>query len=229
MACPVLILSEKRLEERRVLLEEEGLALDGSKLAIVEEPGLANATLEHLVGFPTDKTQLKRLPLTRLEAAIVMADEASDKRATGGSELQLQDSETVTSTVLLRDLHERLVKHGLATNTLTIVPQLLDILTARVFATNADILEERAETTYDSTFSDWRLLGLPLRRLHPHQVLDPNRAPARTSPQTPKTNPRMLGHQLVLRGVELLVEGVDHHAVRVAAREVPRGWRDAGR
>ena len=45
----VLILSEKRLEERRVLLEEEGLALDGSKLAIVEEPGLANATLEHLV------------------------------------------------------------------------------------------------------------------------------------------------------------------------------------
>ena len=86
----VLILSEKRLEERRVLLEEEGLALDGSKLAIVEEPGLANATLEHLVGFPTDKTQLKRLPLTRLEAAIVMADEASDKRATGGSELQLQ-------------------------------------------------------------------------------------------------------------------------------------------
>ncbi|KAK7231065.1 monovalent cation:H+ antiporter [Aureococcus anophagefferens] len=150
----VLILSEKRLEERRVLLEEEGLALDGSKLAIVEEPGLANATLEHLVGFPTDKTQLKRLPLTRLEAAIVMADEASDKRATGGSELQLQDSETVTSTVLLRDLHERLVKHGLATNTLTIVPQLLDILTARVFATNADILEERAETTYDSSDSE---------------------------------------------------------------------------
>ncbi|KAH8059746.1 hypothetical protein JL721_9163 [Aureococcus anophagefferens] len=150
----VLILSEKRLEERRVLLEEEGLALDGSKLAIVEEPALANATLEHLVGFPTDKTQLKRLPLTRLEAAIVMADEASDKRATGGSELQLQDSETVTSTVLLRDLHERLVKHGLATNTLTIVPQLLDILTARVFATNADILEERAETTYDSSDSE---------------------------------------------------------------------------
>ncbi|KAH8091520.1 hypothetical protein JL720_5827 [Aureococcus anophagefferens] len=102
----VLILSEKRLEERRVLLEEEGLALDGSKLAIVEEPGLANATLEHL-------------------AAIVMADEASDKRATGGSELQLQDSET-----------------------------LLDILTARVFATNADILEERAETTYDSSDSE---------------------------------------------------------------------------
>ena len=50
--------------------------------------------------------------------------------------------------------------------------------------------------------------------MHPHQVLDPNRAPARTSPQTPKTNPRMLSHLLVLRGVtvELLVEDVDHES-----------------
>ena len=51
--------------------------------------------------------------------------------------------------MLLRDLHERLVVGGHATNALVIVPQFLDILTARVFKRHPTLLDDGAAADAD--------------------------------------------------------------------------------
>ena len=103
-------------------------------------------TLDHVVGFATDVSQLRRLPLATLEAAIVMADiDQNAVQSTSGAELQLADSETITSTLLLADMHERCRAKGKAESPLVIVPQFLDVLTTRVFKRHPGLLEEESD------------------------------------------------------------------------------------
>ena len=58
------------------------------------------------VGIITDVIALRSLPLHAVEIAVVFADvKDNDTQAHGGSDLQIADSEAITSTVLLRELH----------------------------------------------------------------------------------------------------------------------------
>ena len=66
-------------------------------------------------------------------------------QSTSGAELQLADSETITSTLLLRDMHERCRAKGKAESPLVIVPQFLDVLTTRVFKRHPGLLEEESD------------------------------------------------------------------------------------
>ena len=140
----VHVLSERRLDER----DAEGGGADAE--GRVGLPGgrhrAAELTLDHVVGFATDVSQLRRLPLATLEAAIVMADiDQNAVQSTSGAELQLADSETITSTLLLRDMHERCRAKGKAESPLVIVPQFLDVLTTRVFKRHPGLLEEESD------------------------------------------------------------------------------------
>ena len=142
----VHVLSERRLDERERSLKEEGLTLKGESVFREDDIGLRNVTLDHVVGFATDVSQLRRLPLATLEAAIVMADiDQNAVQSTSGAELQLADSETITSTLLLRDMHERCRAKGKAESPLVIVPQFLDVLTTRVFKRHPGLLEEESD------------------------------------------------------------------------------------
>ena len=96
------IISEKSLEWRRSSLAAEGLSLDGQP---IHDEGSAGRTghveLCHLVGFATDETALRRLPLDDATAAIVSADVDQTEVDT-----QLTDAEVITSALLLRQLYE---------------------------------------------------------------------------------------------------------------------------
>ena len=56
--------------------------------------------------MPVPIQALRQLPLTHIDIVLVFADvNENDVHAHGGSELQIADSEAITSTVLLRELH----------------------------------------------------------------------------------------------------------------------------
>ena len=70
---------------------------------------LQNCILHHRVGSTTDVIALRQLPLHQIDVAAVFADvNDDDVRAHGGSELQIADSEAITSTVLLREMHAQM-------------------------------------------------------------------------------------------------------------------------
>ena len=50
-----------------------------------------------------------QLPLSTMDVCVIFADvNEDDVRAHGGSELQIADSEAITSTVLLREMHAQM-------------------------------------------------------------------------------------------------------------------------
>ena len=69
-----------------------------------EGEGLSNMRLLHIVGFPTDESALRRLPLHRAAAAIVSADVDTEDVDT-----QITDSEVIASAHLLMSIFRRVV------------------------------------------------------------------------------------------------------------------------
>ena len=70
------------------------------------------------------------------------ADE-NDKQACGGAELQIADSEALTSTILLRRLHQEIAREEGA-KPLTIVTEFVDLLTKRLFEKQENLISHTA-------------------------------------------------------------------------------------
>ena len=94
------ILSEQTMLNRTLELNAEGLALDGAAMEKKEgdpdedrqEVGLQNCRLIHYSGYTTDERAMRRLPLARADAAIVVADaNEDDVEALGGARTQGSD------------------------------------------------------------------------------------------------------------------------------------------
>ena len=69
-------------------------------------------------------------------------------RSHGGTELQIQDSEAITSTLLLREMHAQAHAAALRSGKpgcppLTIVTQVVDVLTQRLFEMEPGLLEPK--------------------------------------------------------------------------------------
>jgi len=151
----VYILSEQSEKRRQVELESEGLALDGGpatkdfggeadEAEDDSEGGLRNCTIQHVYGYTTDKRAMLRLPLGRADAAVVVADaDENDKQACGGAELQIADAEALTSTILLRRLHQQIAREEGA-KPLTIVTEFVDLLTKRLFEKQENLISHTA-------------------------------------------------------------------------------------
>ena len=97
-----------------------------------EGEGLSNLRLHHIVGFPTDESALRRLPLHRAAAAIVSADVDTEDVDT-----QITDSEVIASAHLLmsifraRGLRE-LRRTGVRRPPLRLLVEFNDVLTKRL-------------------------------------------------------------------------------------------------
>ena len=94
---------------------------------------------------------LRQLPLHQIDVAAVFADvNDDDVRAHGGSELQIADSEAITSTVLLREMHAQMhhgsKNGGVGAPPLTIVTQVVDVLTQRLLVQEPTLLEPAPAT-----------------------------------------------------------------------------------
>jgi hypothetical protein len=141
----VHILSEQTELARQQELESEGLALDGS-CADGESDGLAsgltNCTLEHVYGFTTDERAMRKLPLSKADSAVVVADTTNkdDADANGGEELQIADAEAITSTVLLRRLRQEIESERPNVPQLTIVTEFVDLLTRRLLERQSNLI-----------------------------------------------------------------------------------------
>ena len=112
--------------------------------------GLENCTVVHRVGNPTEEIALRQLPLKLMDVALVFAGvdmtHQGPLRSHGGTELQIQDSEAITSTLLLREMHAQAHatarRHGKpGCPPLTIVTQVVDVLTQRLFEMEPGLLE----------------------------------------------------------------------------------------
>jgi len=137
----VHILSEQTEKSRRIELESENLALDGSGAGGTATPGLLNCRLTHIYGYTTDERAMRRLPLARADAAVVVSDvNDDDKSALGGAELQIADSEALTSTILLRRLRTQVECEEPDAPNLTIVTQFVDLLTRRLLERQPDLI-----------------------------------------------------------------------------------------
>ena len=147
----VHILSEQTPANRSLELASEGLALDGAAIqpkageeddpSIPREVGLANCTLYHVYGYTTDERAMRRLPLARADAAVVVADaNEDDVEALGGAELQIADSEALTSTVLLRRLRVEIEKDYPQAPPLTVVTEFVDLLTRRLLERQGSLI-----------------------------------------------------------------------------------------
>ena len=122
-----------------------GLRRQPSKLAsqtgVADGSGLRNVRVHHLEGYTTDILALQRLPIARAHVAFIVADVGSssekDGDSGGGSELQIADSDAMTSTILLRQLREEL---GVPTE-LQVVTQMSDVLTRRLVDQQPNLLD----------------------------------------------------------------------------------------
>ena len=143
------ILSERREDVRKLELASEGLDLNGRALELdadgsrATERGLDHCTLVHVYGYTTDERAMRRLPIASANAAVVVADSNAneDSEALGGAELQIADSEALTSTILLRRLRAELSGSGVAGPPLTIVTEFVDLLTRRLFERQPDLID----------------------------------------------------------------------------------------
>lgn len=114
--------------------------------------GLRNCRLEHIIGFPTDESALRRLPLARAAAAIVSADVDS-----ADVDTQITDSEVITSAHQLRSLYEqqraaeyiRRRRRGEAVDPhkLHLIVEFNDVLTKKLLERRPDLLHPRDEET----------------------------------------------------------------------------------
>ena len=95
---------------------------------------------------------LRQLPLKRMDVALVFAGvdltHHGPLRSHGGTELQIQDSEAITSTLLLREMHAQAHAAALRSGKpgcppLTIVTQVVDVLTQRLFEMEPGLLEPK--------------------------------------------------------------------------------------
>lgn len=143
----VYILSEQSERARTLELNAEGLSLDGSPTGDEgDEKGLVNCRLEHVYGYTTDERAMRRLPLARADAAVVVADTNEDDaggglgEGGGGAELQIADSEALTSTILLRRLHAEISLGQKDAPTLTIVTEFVDLLTRRLLERQGSLI-----------------------------------------------------------------------------------------
>ena len=143
----VYILSEQSERARTLELNAEGLSLDGSPTGDEGgEKGLVNCRLEHVYGYTTDERAMRRLPLARADAAVVVADTNEDDAGAGlgegggGAELQIADSEALTSTILLRRLHAEISLGQKDAPTLTIVTEFVDLLTRRLLERQGSLI-----------------------------------------------------------------------------------------
>jgi len=147
----VHILSEQTAVNRTLELASEGLALDGSAIKpkegeeddpdVQQEVGLANCTLIHVYGYTTDERAMRRLPLARADAAVIVADaNEDDVEALGGAELQIADSESLTSTILLRRLRTEIEQTVPGAPQLTIVTEFVDLLTRRLLERQSSLI-----------------------------------------------------------------------------------------
>jgi hypothetical protein len=141
----VYILSMMHRHNRELELDAVGLALDGGpgkQRGEEAEVGLHNCTLTHVYGYTTDEKAIRRLPLHRADAAVVVADASEDDHeAHGGSELQIADSEALTSTILLRRLRSEIERSTPTVPPLTIVTEFVDLLTRRLLERQKDLIE----------------------------------------------------------------------------------------
>jgi len=126
---------------------------EGSTHPIPGITGLENCTVVHRVGNPTEEIALRQLPLKLMDVALVFADvdltHHGPLRSHGGTELQIQDSEAITSTLLLREMHAQAHatarRHGKpGCPPLTIVTQVVDVLTQRLFEMEPGLLEPKS-------------------------------------------------------------------------------------
>ena len=147
----VHILSEQTALNRTLELASEGLALDGSAMKpkegeeddpdVPKDVGLSNCQLIHIYGYTTDERAMRRLPLARADAAVVVADaNEDDVEALGGAELQIADSESLTSTILLRRLRTEIELGFPDCPPLTIVTEFVDLLTRRLLERQGSLI-----------------------------------------------------------------------------------------
>ena len=148
----VHILSEQTERHRNFELLQGGLNMDGSAAANKDgiepdEAGLTNCKLHHVYGYTTDEKAIARLPLATADAAVVVADANEDPlqdEALGGAELQIADSEALTSTILLRRLRIDVERKAYANDDepppLTIVTEFVDLLTRRLLERQSDLI-----------------------------------------------------------------------------------------
>jgi len=148
------VLSEAPLSWRETQMEAEGLNLDGTAVEVegksgkVSNPGLLNGVVSQYTGFTTDMNAMRKLPIDRANAVVVVADTNPNDATSGngGSDLQIADSECLTSTILLRRLHTELAKSMVASGKpppppLTLVTQFEDLLTRRLLERQPDLLD----------------------------------------------------------------------------------------
>jgi hypothetical protein len=151
------MLSEKSLEQRELELLREGVFTrrEGGIMTTLQ------CSLRHHVGISTRRDDVEQLPLKTATACIVLADmdrlqmSASEKQ--GGEELQVADSETVIAVELLQQLRGGITS---VLPRLTIVAEVFDFLTFRVFQTDESLLCSALKAASKSS------LVLPFHRKH---------------------------------------------------------------
>jgi hypothetical protein len=192
------MLADKSIADRELQLLREGV--------FVRRDGGIHSTLQcslhHVVGISTRREDVAELPLKTATAAIVVADmdrlqmSASEKQ--GGEELQVADSETVIAVEMLQQLRG---SQGRLLPRLTIVAEVFDFLTFRVFQTDESLLCSALKAASKSS------LVLPFHRKHLEA------ATICVSTQLPS-----LGHALeALTGLLVRKRGKSH-ALRVHVR-----------
>ena len=112
-----------------------------SQTGVADGSGLRNVRVAHLEGHTTDILALQRLPIARADVAFIVADVGSASEmgsaSGGGSELQIADSDAMTSTILLRQLREELSVPA----ELHVVTQMSDVLTRRLIDQQPNLLD----------------------------------------------------------------------------------------
>ena len=154
----LFVVSEQPLKWREAEMANEDIPLNGTDKnrdnctipAHVTDRPLRNVEVKHLVGFCTDDSVLRDTPIGEADAVIVNADvdvsaEEGSTGGGGGAELQIADSEAITSTILLRRFRheaEALAKaEGRTLRPITIVTEFVDLLTRRLLDRQSDLLE----------------------------------------------------------------------------------------
>jgi len=146
------IVSEMSEKWRLNEMSNEGLALNGrgkpDENGKYPENALKNVEIFHYVGFTTDVTAMRKLPIEEADSAVIVADvddTINPSDTGGGAELQIADSEAITSTVLFQRERRRLeleaAKNGRNLRPLTIVTEFVDLLTRRLLDRQPDLLE----------------------------------------------------------------------------------------
>jgi hypothetical protein len=154
------MLADKPLGDREIELMREGVysRKDGNI-----QLTLQSCKLYHIAGISTRRDDVAELPLNKATAAIVLADMdrlgISNMEKQGGEELQVADSDTVIAVELLQQLRAA-ISNAARLPRLTIVAEVFDFLTFRVFQTDESLLCSALKAASKSS------LVLPFHRKH---------------------------------------------------------------